>query len=104
MTAMKSRSLVPTALLLLFAAPALAEEAAKPGVKIIRQADKVVVRKRTVIDFNDVTVQGELTKPEGSYLLERGRTRFESLIRMRENFDPELRKLAEDREAVPVRR
>jgi hypothetical protein len=80
--------------LALLALPALAEE--RKGVKVIQEPDKVVVRKRTVIDFNDVTVEGELTRPEGSYLLNRGRTRFESLIRLRENFNPELQKSADN--------
>jgi hypothetical protein len=78
----------------LLALPALAEE--RRGVKVIQEPDKVVVRKKTVIDFNDVTVEGELTRPEGSYLLNRGRTQFESLIRLRENFNPELQKSADN--------
>ena len=79
---------------LLSSLPVAAEE--KPGVKVIQEADKVVVRKRTVIDFNDVTVEGELTKPEGSYVLERNRTRFPSLIRLRDDFNPELQKSADN--------
>jgi len=63
---------------------------------VIQEADKVIVRKRTVIDFNDVTVEGELTKPEGSYVLDRNRTRFPSLIRLRDNFNPELQKSADN--------
>ena len=73
---------------------ALAEEGR--GVKVVQEPDKVVVRKRTVIDFNDVTVEGELTKPEGSYVLDRNRTRFPSLIRLRDNFNPELQKSADN--------
>ena len=76
-----------------------AEKAAageKPGTKVVQEPDKVVVRKRTVIDFNDVTVEGELTRPEGSYLLNRTRTRFPSLIRLRDNFNPELQKSADN--------
>jgi len=73
---------------------AAAEE--KPGTKVVQEPDKVVVRKRTVIDFNDVTVEGELTRPEGSYLLNRTRTRFPSLIRLRDNFNPELQKSADN--------
>src|SRR5262245_11606340 len=77
--------------------PALAQDkAADKGPKVIQEADKVVVRKRTVIDFNDVTVEGELTKPEGSYLLNRNKTRFQSLIRLRDNFNPELQKSADN--------
>jgi len=81
-------------LIALLSLSAVAEE--KPGVKVIQEPDKVVVRKRTVIDFNDVTVEGELTKPEGSYVLNRNRTRFQSLIRLRDNFNPELQKSADN--------
>jgi hypothetical protein len=83
----------------LLALPALAQDKAadtKPGPKVVQEADKVVIRKRTVIDFNDVTVEGELTKPEGSYLLNRNKTRFQSLIRLRDNFNPELQKSADN--------
>jgi len=81
------------------AAPARATTPAaetKPGVRIIQEADKVIVRKKTVIDFNDVTVEGELTKPEGSFLSARSRTRFRSLVRLRDNFNPELQKSADN--------
>ncbi|GAC1610360.1 MAG: hypothetical protein NVS4B10_25750 [Myxococcales bacterium] len=66
------------------------------GPRIVREPDKVIVRKRTVIDFNDVTVEGELTRPEGSYVLNRNRTRFQSLVRLREDFNPELQKSADN--------
>jgi hypothetical protein len=79
----------------LLAASALAADP-PPNTKVVQEADKVVVRKRTVIDFNDVTVEGELTKPEGSYLLNRNKTRFQSLIRLRDNFNPELQKSADN--------
>ena len=81
-------------LVALLSLSAVAEE--KPGVKVIQEPDKVVVRKLTVIDFNDVTVEGELTKPEGSYVLNRNRIRFQSLIRLRDNFNPELQKSADN--------
>ena len=61
------------------AAPALAQD--EPAV---RYSDK------TVIDFNDVTLEGELTKPEGAYLLDRKKTKFSSLIRLRDDFLSEL--------------
>jgi len=51
-----------------------------------------VVRKKAVVDFTDVTVDGELTRPEGSYVLNKKRTRFNSLIKVRDNFVPELQK------------
>ena len=42
-------------LIALLSLSAVAEE--KPGVKVIQEPDKVVVRKRTVIDFNEVRVR-----------------------------------------------
>ena len=83
----------------LFATASFAEDPKgqdQKGAKVVQEADKVVVRKRTVIDFNDVTVEGELTKPEGSYLMNRNKTRFQSLIRLRDNFNPELQKSADN--------
>ncbi|SES99967.1 hypothetical protein [Stigmatella erecta] len=77
------------AVALLGASPALAQD---NDVKIIQEADKTIYRKKTVIDFTDVTVEGELTKPEGSYLLNRKKTDFQSLIKVRDNFNPELQK------------
>ena len=65
------------------ASSALAQDA-------IQEADKTVFKKKTIIDFSDVTIQGELTKPEGSYLLNRKKTKFNSLLKIRGNFLPEL--------------
>ncbi|MCA9555488.1 MAG: hypothetical protein KC933_36000 [Myxococcales bacterium] len=57
---------------------------------VIREADRTEFKKKTVIDFSDVTIQGELTKPEGSYLLNRKKTKFTTLLKIRANFLPEL--------------
>ena len=79
------------AVVALWAGPALAEEP-QTQVKVIQEEDRTVYRKKTVIDFTDVAVEGELTKPEGSYVLNRKETDFDSLIRIRDNFNPELQK------------
>ena len=63
--------------------PALAQDA-------VVEADKTVYNKKTVIDFSDVNIEGELTKPEGSYIKNRKKTRFRNLIELRGNFRPEL--------------
>jgi hypothetical protein len=65
---------------------------ASAAERVIQEEDRVVYKKRTVVDFGDVTLEGELTKPEGSYLMNRKRTKFSTLIRMRDNFLPELQK------------
>lgn len=58
--------------------------------QVVREADRTTFKKKTVIDFSDVTIQGELTKPEGSYLLNRKKTKFKTLLKIRANFLPEL--------------
>ena len=78
-------------------APALAED------KVVQEADRVVVRKKQVIDFTDVAVEGELSKPEGSYVLNKANARFKSLIKVRDNFQPELQKSATETPRTPSR-
>jgi hypothetical protein len=68
------------------------ERPAHAETKVIQESDKVIVKKKTVIDFNEVTLEGDLTKPEGSYLLNRKRTKFGNLINLRNDFLPELQK------------
>jgi hypothetical protein len=51
---------------------------------------ETVYKKTTIIDFSDVTITGELTKPEGSYLMNKKKANFNLLIRVRDNFLPEM--------------
>ncbi|MBI1947018.1 MAG: hypothetical protein HYS27_15080 [Deltaproteobacteria bacterium] len=81
---MKKLAVVAVALAL--AAPAFAEDT------VVEESDKVVYNKKTVIDFSDVNIEGELTKPEGSYIKNRKKTRFRNLIELRGNFRPELKR------------
>ncbi|MFO0598996.1 MAG: hypothetical protein U0228_27050 [Myxococcaceae bacterium] len=73
-----------------FSGTALAED------KVVREADKTVFRKKTTIDFTDVAIDGELTKPEGSYSVSKKKTTFKTLIKVRDNFNPELQKSVEN--------
>lgn len=59
---------------------------------VIDEGDRVEYQKSTVIDFSDVSIEGELTKPEGSYIKNRKKTRFRNLIELRGNFRPELQR------------
>ena len=72
--------------LIAFAAPSFAQD------KVVEEGDKTVFNKKTVIDFSDVSIEGELTKPEGSYIKNRKKTRFRNLIELRGNFRPELKR------------
>lgn len=75
---------------------ALMSTAAVAQDKVTREADKTVFRKKTTIDFTDVAIDGELTKPEGSYSVSKKKTTFKTLIKVRDNFNPELQKSVEN--------
>jgi hypothetical protein len=53
-------------------------------------------KKKTTINFEDQLVSGELKKPELFYLLQKKQFNFGRLIKLRENFVPEMRKTAEE--------
>ena len=48
-------------------------------------------KERTEIDFEGVDIIGELVKPSGKLLLDRRKAKFNPLIRMRSNFDKEMK-------------
>jgi hypothetical protein len=48
-------------------------------------------KERTEIDFEEVDVSGELVKPQGQLLLDRKRASFNPLIRLRENWNEEMK-------------
>lgn len=56
----------------------------------------VVYKKTTEYDFEDDVVEGSFVRPEGEYLDSRRGGRYSSLIKIRENFVPEMLKSAED--------
>jgi hypothetical protein len=57
---------------------------------------KVVYKAKTEIDFEGVEVQGELVRPQGSLLLERKRAQFNSMIKLRTDFDDEMDKSVDE--------
>jgi hypothetical protein len=74
------------------AAPAA--EAPAPSAKSPAKgsAAKNGEKKKTTIDFEDELVEGELKKPELFYLLQKKQFNFKRLIKLRENFLPEMRR------------
>ena len=52
---------------------------------------QVKYKARTEIDFEGVDVSGELVKPQGQLLLDRKKANFNPLIRLREDFNEEMR-------------
>ena len=55
------------------------------------QEDKnIQYQKRTEIDFEALDIDGEMVKPQGSLLMERTKTKFNPLIELRMDFNPEM--------------
>ncbi len=53
-------------------------------------------KKTTSINFEDELIEGEVKKPELLYLLQKKQFNFKRLIKLRENFLPEMNRTAED--------
>jgi hypothetical protein len=56
----------------------------------------VKYKQKTVYDFEDDIVEGDLVRPDGTYVDTRRRAKTSSLIKIRENFIPEMIKSVED--------
>ena len=54
------------------------------------QEDGQRFKRKTVINFEDDTIEGDLKTPDGEYLIARGQLRHRSLIRIRTNFRAEV--------------
>ena len=72
------------AALVLVSSPALAQE------------DDVIFKKKTVYNFEDDTITGDLTRPDQEFLTGRKLARHKSLIRVRENFRERVLQSAKD--------
>jgi len=52
-----------------------------------KEEPKVVYKAKTEIDFEGVEIDGELVRPQGSLILDRKRAQFNSMIKLRTDFD-----------------
>ena len=69
---------------LLVSGAAIAQDASAPD------AAGVSYQRKTVINFEDDTIEGDLKTPDGQYLEARKKTRHKSLIRIRTDFRREV--------------
>ena len=71
--------------------PALAQEegGAKQGGSNAGEGN-VRYQKTTNIDFEDDTIEGDLTKPDGEYVEARKKVKHSNLIRVREDFQEKV--------------
>jgi hypothetical protein len=73
--------------MLLVPLPALAQEKKAPEPRIEYE-------KKTVINFDDDTIQGDLTRPDGEYVEARKRVNHSNLIRIREDWREKVKQAA----------
>jgi hypothetical protein len=83
---MRTRFLL-TALIVPIAA--LAQEKKQPE-------PRVEYEKKTVINFDDDTIQGDLTRPDGEYVEARKRVNHSNLIKIREDWKDKVKQAAKD--------
>jgi hypothetical protein len=55
---------------------------------------RVEYEKKTVINFDDDTIQGDLTRPDGEYVEARKRVNHSNLIKIREDWKDKVRQSA----------
>lgn len=63
---------------------------AQEGQETDDQGRLVKYREKTVIDFEDVMLEGQIKKPSGQFLIDRSKTKFNSLINLKKDFNKEL--------------
>jgi hypothetical protein len=60
------------------------------SVAVAQEDDSVSYKRKTVINFEDDTIEGDLKTPDGQYLESRKNMRHRSLIRIRRDFRREV--------------
>ena len=56
----------------------------------VQEADKTVYKKKSTLDFSDVTLDGDLAKPMEGNFQGRSKTKFQRGIKFRPHFHPEM--------------
>jgi len=75
---------------------ALAQEPAKGAAAGGTDEANVVYKAKTVFDFEDDLVEGDLQAPDGELINSVGAVKHDSLIEIRRDFIPEMLKSLED--------
>ena len=80
----------------LAAAPRAFAQAAAPAAAAPAGDDNVQYKAKTVYDFEDDTVEGDLQRPDGELVSSQKKAQHSSLIEIRKDFIPEMLKSLED--------
>jgi len=62
---------------------------------VARAEDTTVYKKKSTLDFSEMTLEGELSKPMEGAFQGRTKTKFKAAIKFRPHFDPELHRANE---------
>ncbi len=73
---------------------ALALPLAGGGQEQKQAGTRVEYEKKTVINFDDDTIQGDLTRPDGEYVEARKRVNHSNLIKIREEWRDKVKHAA----------
>jgi hypothetical protein len=76
--------------MMLMVAPAFAQEAGGDNKGGGGGEGNVRYNKTQTIDFEDDTIEGDLTKPDGEYVEARKKVKHSNLIRIREDFQDKV--------------
>jgi hypothetical protein len=89
-----------TGLLLALAAPARAQDAGAAGGQPQPAsgdgAPRVEYEKKTVINCEEDTIEGDLKRPDGEYIESRKKVQHSNLIRIRENWHDKVMQSSSD--------
>lgn len=66
------------------------------SIQVLAQEGSADDKRTTSINFDDELIEGEVKKPELMYLLQKKQFNYKRLIKLREDFLPEMRQTAED--------
>ncbi|OFX22822.1 MAG: hypothetical protein A2V77_13320 [Anaeromyxobacter sp. RBG_16_69_14] len=71
------------------------DKAASSEAKLETKSEaKVEYEKKTIINFDDDTIQGDLTRPDGEYVEARKRVNHSNLIKIREEWRDKVKQAA----------
>jgi hypothetical protein len=59
-------------------------------------ADQIKANKKQSLNFEDELIEGTAQKPDLFYIFQKNNFKFKKLIKLRENFLPEMNRNAED--------
>ena len=90
----RSTARTGAAIALLFAPATVSAQAPPAGAP--PAGGDVSYKQKTVYDFDDDLVEGDLVRPDGEFIDTRKAAKHSSLIKIRPDFIPEMLKSAED--------